>query len=154
MKRFLKCVLAVTILFGCSSKEKEEKSIVIDEYADTIEEQYYDTFMIDMNESDFYSYFEVEPNQIKQMVYKEAFLDVKADALVMIEVSDDTIINGIQTKLENRLQEIQDEFETYIPEVYEIAKNGQVIVINSYIFMIVNENSDAIVEDIKSKLEE
>lgn len=154
MKRFLKCVLAVTILFGCSSKEKEEKSIVIDEYADTIEEQYYDTFMIDMNESDFYSYFGVEPNQIKQMVYKEAFLDVKADALVMIEVSDDTIINGIQTKLENRLQEIQDEFETYIPEVYEIAKNGQVIVINSYIFMIVNENSDAIVTDIKSKLEE
>ena len=110
--------------------------------------------MIDMNESDFYSYFGVEPNQIKQMVYKEAFLDVKADALVMIEVSDDTIINGIQTKLENRLQEIQDEFETYIPEVYEIAKNGQVIVINSYIFMIVNENSDAIVTDIKSKLEE
>lgn len=153
MKGFIKCLLMVLLLAGCSQPKEEVKSMNIKEYAVSVEENYYDTFMTDMNESDFYTMFTLDPEQTKQMVYKEAFLDVKADALVMIEVNDETLVSGVVEVLEKRMAEIQAEFETYIPEVYEIASKGQIIVHGNYIFMIINENVDVIVHEINSNFE-
>ena len=150
MKRFIKCLFVVMMLFGCA-QEVKVISLNLDEYSKTIQEEYYDTFLTEMNESDFYTMFELDPSQALKVEYREAFLDVKADALVMIEVSDETLVDGVRTVLEKRLEEIQDEFKTYIPEVYEIAREGEIIVEGKYIFMIVNENVDDIVSNIRSQ---
>ena len=150
MKRFIKCLFVVMMLFGCAQEEKVI-SLNLDEYSKSIQDEYYDTFLTEMNESDFYTMFELDPSQALQIEYREAFLDVKADALVMIEVSDETLVDGVRAVLEKRLLAIQDEFETYIPEVYEIARKGEIVVEGKYIFMIVNENVNDIVSDIRSQ---
>lgn len=150
MKRFIKCLCIVMMLFGCA-EEVKPITLNLDEYAKSIEEEYYDTFLTELNESDFYTMFSLDPSQALQMEYKEAFLDVKADVLVMIEVSDETLVEGVKAVLEKRLDEIKNEFETYIPEVYEIACKGQIVVEGKYIFMIVNEDVDSIVADIKNQ---
>ena len=151
MKRFIKCLFIVMMLFGCAKEAEKVINLNLDEYSKAIQEEYYDTFLTEMNESDFYTMFGLDPSQALQIEYREAFLDVKADVLVMIEVSDETLVEGVRTVLEKRLLEIQDEFETYIPEVYEIARKGEIVVEGKYVFMIVNENVDDIVADIKSQ---
>ena len=155
MKKILVLLLSLCMFAACSQKQEEKKhTLAINDLGNEYVETYYDTYLQDVLDSDLYTMFSIEPNQLLQYVYKEAFLDVRCDMLVMLQVSGDVDIEAIRTVLEKEKQKQVDEFANYIPEVSEIAKKAIIYSNENYIFLIMNEHADEIVKDIQLQFNE
>ena len=151
LKRWL-LILLVFLLWGCASAP-EEKNLNLMDTMNYIDENYINTFTTQMNDSDFYTMFSLDPSQISQQVYYQAFLDVKCDEIAMIRVTDETLIPQVESVLQGRLQEVVSEFNGYIDDQYSIASNGIVFSRGTYVFLIIHENATQIQDYLIHELE-
>lgn len=151
IKKFI-VLLCFCLLFGCQSAPKE-KSLNLTDTMNYLVENYIDTFTSEMNDSDFYTMFELDPDQIIQQVYYQAFLDVKCDEIALIRVSDEALVPQVEAVLQERLSAVINEFDGYIEEQKEIASQGIVFSRGTYVFLIINENATSIQDYLIHELE-
>ena len=145
-------VLVLMVISGCS--KSKEKQLDIAKVSEDIEKNYQDTIMVEMTDSDFFEKFELDPSQVKQHFYQFAFLDVRADELVMIQVADSSLVESIKTILTKRMEELRAEFDQYIPEQKEIVDRSIIFSDGSYVFLIVSPQATQIQDYIISKFQE
>lgn len=145
-------ILSVCLLWGCQ-RAPQEKQINLMDTMNYIEENYIDTFTTEMNDSDFYTMFELDPSQITQQVYYQAFLDVKCDEIALIQVSDVELVPNVEAVLQERLTSVVSEFTDYIEDQKTIAQQGIVFSRGSYVFLIVHEKATEIQDYLIHELE-
>lgn len=151
LKRWL-IVLLVCLFTGCATTP-EEKTLNLLDTMNYLDENYINTFTTEMNDSDFYTMFSLDPSQISQQVYYQAFLDVKCDEIALIRVTDETLVPQVEAVLQSRLQAVADEFDGYIDEQYAIASNGIVFSRGTYVFLIIHEDATSIQDYLIHELE-
>lgn len=135
-------VLCLCMFVGCG--KQDQKDIQLTDAMSYIENNYIDTFTTEVNDSDFFTMFELDPSQIKQQVYYQAFLDVKCDEIALIQVSDEKLVEQVKAVLQKRLEAIINEFDGYIEEQKNIASQGIIFSRGTYVFLIVHEDAVAI----------
>ncbi|MBE6113866.1 MAG: DUF4358 domain-containing protein [Erysipelotrichaceae bacterium] len=153
MRVFKKVLLVLCICMLAACGKEEQKDIQLTDAMSYIENNYIDTFTTEVNDSDFYTMFELDPSQIKQQVYYQAFLDVKCDEIALIQVSDEDLVEQVKTVLQTRLEAITNEFDGYIEAQKNIASQGIIFSRGTYVFMIVHEDAVAIQDYLIHELE-
>ncbi len=69
-----------------------------------------------------------------------------ASTLYVVEVGSSDYVNTIKEAFEKQLLQIQQRFQRYLEDQYEIALKGQVIVNGNYVMLIVTQNSEPVIE--------
>lgn len=154
MKKIILLLLLMGLLNGCSNNQAVEKQINLSDYETSFSENYLDTFMVEVNDADLYSMFEMlTPDLVKQYVYTKAFLDIKCDEVFMIQLTDESYVEKIKAVLETRKNEIIEEFSGYIDSEAAIAQNGIIYSSGSYVFMLIGSNAQDMQDEIIKALE-
>ncbi len=84
--------------------------------------------------------------------YSISLMNVKA-YMVGIFKPQDGSADAVRSTLENYLSNLQRSFENYLPDQYEIAKNGTVEQLSSgEIVIVVCEDSDSVLKSIQDAL--
>lgn len=130
--------LLVLLLVGCSANVKQMK---FQDVAPKMEEQFQDTIMVEMTDSDFYQLFDLDPSQVVQHYYKYAFLDVRAEEVVMIELKNSSEVKDVEAVLWARVNELRDEFDGFIDEEKAIVDQAIVFTEGNYVFLLVGRRA-------------
>jgi len=95
------------------------------------DEQLKDTYDIDVSKLDSY-------------VIKIPIMNIRADEIAIIKVKNIKDIEYVKNKLKVRLGNIENTFERYLQDQYELAKNPLIITRGKYILMSISDKNDDI----------
>lgn len=144
MKRVFTAILVVAMLFafaGCSGKEETAD---IQTIMKTIRSDIDLPDMADITKERVTAFYEVNTEDIKDMVCIMAGSGATADEIFIAEMTDKDKTADMKTALEDRKAQQIDLFKTYNPSENDKLENCVIEVKGAYVFMaICNDNTKA-----------
>ncbi len=162
MKKLLSSVLAAALLLaalaGCASSSSaaltsEELAAIINENGGEMAE-YNPAAALDgddANVSDFMQWQEWDAASFESGALSVSLMNVQAYAIAVVKPADgkkDTVLKY----LADYQEQVENSFDKYLADQYEIAKNAVTKEVNGYIVFVMDENAGSIAESIAAKL--
>ena len=144
-------VLVVFLNYNNSTSNKDENiSIPLDELDKKIEQTNEFEFlkMNAITDDEASAKFLIDKSKIKNIIGREPIVHTKSGMYVVIQTDLDNI-QDVKLALESYGSEYEEEWKTYLPDQYELVKNREIGVKGNYVYMIVSESPEKILELIK-----
>lgn len=91
----------------------------------------------------------VPMDAVEDYAGKITFVNVSSDNVVAVKAKEGQV-DTVKAGLSKRLEDVQKSFEQYLPEQYEKAKKGQVLVKGNYVFfLILGESVETMDQDME-----
>lgn len=143
--------LVIFLNYNNSTSNKDENiSISLDELDKKIEQSNEFEFskMNPITDDEASAKFLIDKSKIKNIIGREPIVHTKSGMYVIIETDSDNI-QDVKLALESYGSEYEEQWKTYLPDQYELVKNREIGVKGNYVYMIVSENPEKILELIK-----
>ena len=133
-----------------TSNKNENISISLDELDKKIEQTNEFEFlkMNAITDDEASAKFLIDKSKIKNIIGREPIVHTKSGMYVIIETDSDNI-QDVKLALESYGSEYEEQWKTYLPDQYELVKNREIGVKGNYVYMIVSESPEKILELIK-----
>lgn len=144
-------VLVVFLNYNNSTSNKDENiSIPLDELDKKIEQTNEFEFlkMNAITDDEASAKFLIDKSKIKNIIGREPIVHTKSGMYVVIQTDLDNI-QDVKLALESYGSEYEEQWKTYLPDQYELVKNRKIGVKGNYVYMIVSESPEKILELIK-----
>ena len=131
MKRQLKCVLlcavfvVLTLLSACGSQKSEP--INMQAVYEQISAQVQLPDMMELSAKRMDKYYGIDTTACPQAVTMVNEAGMSVDEIWLIQAADEAEAQRIETVAQSRIQQLCAETEKYSAELYDVAKNGQVV---------------------------
>lgn len=143
--------LVIFLNYNNSTSNKDENiSISLDELDKKIEQTNEFEFlkMNAITDDEASAKFLIDKSKIKNIIGREPIVHTKSGMYVVIQTDLDNI-QDVKLALESYGGEYEEQWKTYLPDQYELVKNREVGVKGNYVYMIVSESPEKILELIK-----
>lgn len=132
------------------SNKDENISISLDELDKKIEQTNEFEFlkMNAITDDEASAKFLIDKSKIKNIIGREPIVHTKSGMYVVIQTDLDNI-QDVKLALESYGSEYEEQWKTYLPDQYELVKNREIGVKGDYVYMIVSESPEKILELIK-----
>lgn len=143
--------LVVFLNYNNSTSNKDENiSISLDELDKKIEQTNEFEFlkMNAITDDEASAKFLIDKSKIKNIIGREPIVHTKSGMYVVIQTDSDNI-QDVKLALESYGREYEEQWKTYLPDQYELVKNREIGVKGNYVYMIVSESPEKILELIK-----
>lgn len=143
--------LVVFLNYNNSKSNKDENiSISLDELDKKIEQTNEFEFlkMNAITDDEASAKFLIDKSKIKNIIGREPIVHTKSGMYVVIQTDLDNI-QDVKLALESYGSEYEEQWKTYLPDQYELVKNREIGVKGNYVYMIVSESPEKILELIK-----
>ncbi|MDQ6421248.1 DUF4358 domain-containing protein [Paenibacillus sp. LHD-117] len=105
----------------------------------------------------------VEGDMVKDLYHLDAALfedyairtpmmNVKTNEISIIKVKDAKDIPAVEEGLKQRAADVQKQFETYLQDQYENAKNFKIVTKGQYVLFVISEEADAIIAEFEAQV--
>ncbi len=139
-----KMVFLIGILFlvGCSSNnDRSPKDIY-----SSIERSVQLPAFIEMDEEYLTDYYNLDFSRIEDFVYVQNEDSLKVDTIIIIETKDRDYVDFVKITLNNILEQMRAETQSYSPENYNIIKKSEVVVSGNLVYLVMSKDYDQIVK--------
>lgn len=143
--------LVIFLNYNNSISNKDENiSIPLDELDKKIEQTNEFEFlkMNAITDDEASAKFLIDKSKIKNIIGREPIVHTKSGMYVVIQTDLDNI-QDVKLALESYGSEYEEQWKTYLPDQYELVKNREIGVKGDYVYMIVSESPEKILELIK-----
>ena len=143
--------LVVFLNYNNSTSNKDENiSISLGELDKKIEQTNEFEFlkMNSITDDEASAKFLIDKSKIKNIIGREPIVHTKSGMYVVIQTDLDNI-QDVKLALESYGSEYEEQWKTYLPDQYELVKNREIGVKGDYVYMIVSESPEKILELIK-----
>jgi uncharacterized protein YpmB len=143
--------LVIFLNYNNSISNKDENiSISLDELDKKIEQTNEFEFlkMNAITDDEASAKFLIDKSKIKNIIGREPIVHTKSGMYVVIQTDLDNI-QDVKLALESYGSEYEEQWKTYLPDQYELVKNREIGVKGNYVYMIVSESPEKILELIK-----
>ena len=143
--------LVVFLNYNNSTSNKDENiSISLDELDKKIEQTNEFEFlkMNAITDDEASAKFLIDKSKLKNIIGREPIVHTKSGMYVVIQTDLDNI-QDVKLALESYGSEYEEQWKTYLPDQYELVKNREIGVKGNYVYMIVSESPEKILELIK-----
>lgn len=97
--------------------------------------------------------YHLDPAIAEQLAIKMPMMNVKTNEIAIFKAKDDASKAAIEEGMKKRAADVQKQFETYLPDQYENAKNYKIVTNDKYMLFVISESADQIVETFNSFFE-
>lgn len=92
---------------------------------------------------DFYG---LDVDNLEEYSVRIPMMNVKTNEIAIIKVKDEKDVEEIENAVEQRAEDVQKQFENYLPDQYENAKNYKLKTKGKYVLFIISEDADTLVD--------
>lgn len=143
-------VIGVLIYINNNKKEIENIFISLEELDKKIKniDEFDYSKMQDIDKEFATSTFLIDSSKIQDIIGKSPIINTTASMYVIIK-AEELNLQEIKMALESYGVEYETQWSNYLPDQYELVKNRQIGIKANYVYMIISENPEKIIELIK-----
>lgn len=97
--------------------------------------------------------YHLDTAMLEDYTIKIPMMNVKTNEIAILQVKDANDIPTIEEAVKLRAEDVQKQFETYLPDQYENAKNYKLIVKDNYVLFFISERAEDLVNEFNSFFE-
>jgi predicted nucleotidyltransferase len=159
LKRNIFLLLTVVLalaLSACSNSSKEvamESKAPPKEMADQVLEQFEQPALMEMPADMIQTLYHLDPALLDQYTIRMPLMNMKTNEIAILKVKEAKDIAAVETAVKQRAADVQKQFETYLQDQYENAKNYKLVTKGNYVLFVISENADEIVKVLESFFE-
>ncbi|GLX69891.1 DUF4358 domain-containing protein [Paenibacillus glycanilyticus] len=142
-------VLVVLLLSACSkngeSSEAADPKLSPQEMVEQLTKQFEQPPQTDLEENGVEELYHLDPSLLEAYSIKIPLMNVKTNEVAVLKMKNAKDADVVKKGIEQRAADVQKQFETYLPDQYENAKNYQTSVKGNYVFFAIGEQADEMV---------
>jgi len=83
---------------------------------------------------------------LEEYTVRIPMMNVKTNEIAILKVKDVKDVPAVETAVKQRATDVQKQFETYLPDQYENAKNYKLVTKGNYVLFVISEQADELVQ--------
>ncbi|RJX40372.1 DUF4358 domain-containing protein [Paenibacillus pinisoli] len=128
---------------GAGSAEADSAKGIVDAILNKVEQPAQMPLEGDMVKDQYH----LDPSILQDYAIMTPLMNVKTNEVAVLKVKDAKDVAAVEEAVKKRAADVQKQFETYLPDQYENAKNFQVVKKGNYVLFVISESADAIVSE-------
>jgi len=128
---------------GAGSAEADSAKGIVDAILNKVEQPAQMPLEGDMVKDQYH----LDPSILEDYAIMTPLMNVKTNEVAVLKVKDAKDVAAVEEAVKKRAADVQKQFETYLPDQYENAKNFQVVKKGNYVLFVISESADAIVSE-------
>jgi len=153
-------VIMLTVILGCMltacSGKKEtavEPELSAKEMADKMVEKVEQPAQVELKADEVKTLYHLDPEKLEEYAIRIPMMNVKTNEIAILKVKDAKDIPDVESAVKQRAEEVKKQFETYLPDQYENAKNYKLVTKGNYVLLVISDKSDELVKEYESFFE-
>jgi len=148
----LLAALFVLILGACSNQGKEasvdapESKVSPKEMAERMLKQFEQPALVELTAEEVRQIYHLDPSLLEDYSIRIPLMNVKTNEVAILKVKDAKDAAAVEAAVKQRAADVQKQFETYLPDQYENAKNYKLVAKGKYLLFVISENADEFVK--------
>ncbi|ASS77056.1 hypothetical protein CIG75_00765 [Tumebacillus algifaecis] len=110
--------------------------------ADEMLERVKQPMLIEMKIDQLKDTYGLDPALLEEFTVRYPLMNVKTNEIAIFKVKDEKEIATVKLAIEKRATVVQKQFEFYLPDQYENAKNYKIITNGKYVLFLISESAD------------
>ncbi|MBP2000755.1 soluble cytochrome b562 [Paenibacillus shirakamiensis] len=137
----------VLVLSACGSKTEKAKDpgLTTTQMADQMLKKVEQPQLMEVEPDLIKSQFHLDPALLDQSTIRMPLMNVKTNEIAILKVKDAKDLATVQASLKQRATDVQKQFEHYLPDQYENAKNYKIVTEGNYVFYVISDKADTLV---------
>lgn len=97
---------------------------------------------IDLESAALNDTYHLDPALLDQFTIKFPMMNVKTNEIALLKVKDAKDIPTVEAAVKQRAADVQKQFESYLPDQYENAKNYKLVTKGNFVLFIISDQAD------------
>lgn len=149
-KTYFVCILTIVLAVmttACGSKNNAENayepSMTTKEMTDSVTKLYEQPALMELPAENVSTLYHLDPELLlEQYTILTPLMNIKTNEIAVLKVKDIKDVPTVEAAVKQRATDVQKQFETYLPDQYENAKNYKLVTKGKYVIFVISENSD------------
>ena len=144
---FLATIIGALLLAGCSggNSDQAEPGVTANEMVDEMLTQVEQPAMMELTTDQVKEIYNIDPEMLEEYAIRIPMMNVKTNEIAILKVKNEADVPKVEEALKQRAENVQKQFETYLPDQYENAKNYQLVTKGNYVLFVISEQADELI---------
>ncbi|QMV41457.1 DUF4358 domain-containing protein [Cohnella cholangitidis] len=142
-------VVLSLVLSACSSNNKEaaiDPKVPAKEMADQLLARFEQPMLMELETAMVQQLYRLDPALLEDYSIRTPLMNVKTNELTILKVKEAKDVAVVEAAVKQRAGDVQKQFESYLPDQYELSKNYKLVIKGNYILFVISENADELVK--------
>ena len=141
-------LLGAVLLAGCSGNESKpvEPDLTANEMVDEMLAKVEQPAMMELPAEQMQDIYHIDPEKFEDYAIRIPMMNVKTNEIAVMKVKNSDDVPEVEDAVKQRAADVQKQFETYLPDQYENAKNYQLVTKGNYVLFVISDQADELVK--------
>ena len=142
-------IIGGLLLAACSNDEPKvvEPTLSANEMMDEMLTKIEQPMMMELTDEQVQEVYNIDPEKLADYAIRIPMMNVKSNEIAILKVKDEADVPAVEEAVKQRAQIVQQQFETYLPDQYENAKNYKVVTKGNYVLFVISDQADELVTE-------
>lgn len=142
-------IIGGLLLAACSNDEPKvvEPTLSANEMMDEMLAKIEQPMMMELTDEQVQEVYNIDPEKLADYAIRIPMMNVKSNEIAILKVKDVADVPAVEEAVKQRAQTVQQQFETYLPDQYENAKNYKVVTKGNYVLFVISDQADELVTE-------
>ncbi|WP_431028890.1 DUF4358 domain-containing protein [Lysinibacillus sp. LZ02] len=142
----LTAMLAMVIA-ACSGNESATVEVKesAKEIADTMVAEVEQPAQIELSAEQLKEFYNIDAAKLEDFSVRMPMMNVKTNEIAIFKVKEAKDVAEIEAAAKQRAENVMKQFEQYLPDQYENAKNYKIVTKDNYVLMVISESAEELI---------
>lgn len=153
-------VLAIVLgvmLVACSTSnggnEMVEPDLTTDEMFEKMVAEIEQPAFMELEAEQINEFYGIDTEKLEEYTVRIPMMNVHTNEIAIFKVKDEVDVAEVEDMAKERAKAVQKQFETYLQDQYENAKNYQLVTKGNYVLFVISEDADKLTDVFESFFE-
>ena len=139
----LTMVLAM-VVSACSSNKSTtiEASKSAKEMTEQMVTEVEQPALMELTAEELKNLYNLDPAKLTDFSVRVPMMNVKTNEIAIFKVKDTKDVAEVEAAAKQRAENVMKQFEKYLPDQYENAKNHKIVVKGNYVLLVISDQAD------------
>lgn len=141
-------LLLAMVVTGCSNDKEApiESKLSAKEMADQMVKEVEQPAQMELSAQEVKDIYNIDPEKLEEYAIRVPMMNVKTNEIAIIKVKDAEYVAEVEAAAKQRAENVMKQFEQYLPDQYENAKNYKLITKGNYVLLVISDKADELVK--------
>lgn len=151
MKKTMMLLLTIVLAMVISACAGDKSSTIevkqsAKEMADQMVEKVEQPAQMELSAEEFQNLYNIDPEKLEDYSVRVPMMNVKTNEIAILKVKDAKDVAEVEAAAKQRAENVIKQFEQYLPEQYENAKNYKLITKGNYVLLVISDSADELIK--------
>ncbi|QFF98437.1 DUF4358 domain-containing protein [Psychrobacillus glaciei] len=141
-------VLGLVVITGCSNDKPStiESKLPAKEMADEMVKEVEQPPLIELQADQVKEFYNLDPKKLEEYSIRIPMMNVSTNEIAILKVKDAKDVADVELAVKERAENVKKQFEHYLPEQYENAKNYKLVTKGNYVLLVISDKADELIK--------